>query len=630
MMQLLCNGEAVDLARDTNIQFTDQNPLFSFDSLSCERTTEFSLPATPTNDRIFSLARRPDFNGKAMRVIFDAQVHIDAVSKTGYLYVSQWTGSEYKAVFVCGEYITLQRIKDLGNIPDIVDLPETVRAGENVVPAGEPTAGVLFANIIYEYRQPTGDYEKEHPAYCRPSIGVEPLLQRICQQNNIPTPTIPEAARLLRIIPPYAYLPHGDFAMQCQLGTVYAPVPNPPRVINTLPQFPSSLFTTEAADYSVIWQDDITQITQSTYYRVLQFKCLVDMDIKIPREFPETAYMYDMSGWRSQSVSDEWGNFYGERMFEKRENDDTIYRSGFSLAGRTITMQAGDVFSFVDERMYVNTLVGNIQTKGFIMHTNTYFNTLYNLSVSSQNGGDAARGQIVRAQDCLPDVTVISLLKAIAATSGTMLMTNGGLIQFNSLDLNTFSSINITSKVISRGSVSRGFMNYGQNNYIEFESGESVKDRERLNYAVKNVNLKGKNILQTLPFSEGDDAGFLGLIRPFLFEEPANGVLYVTGFDDGYILANNGQYYVEADPEDPESEPYWEWHQALTRATLPKNTNLQRLCDRSTKVEVTARMSAFEYDRLHAATCVILDGMRYVWVSKQWQDGVVRLTLAQG
>ena len=56
-MQLLCNGVFVDLYENTKIQFTHDNPLFAFDSLKCERTTQFKLPTTKKNDSLFESCR---------------------------------------------------------------------------------------------------------------------------------------------------------------------------------------------------------------------------------------------------------------------------------------------------------------------------------------------------------------------------------------------------------------------------------------------------------------------------------------------------------------------------------------------------------------------------------------------
>ena len=58
-MRLLCNGVALDLEAGATMSFKKTNPLFAFDALTCERTQAFSLPATPTSDRVLELARIP-------------------------------------------------------------------------------------------------------------------------------------------------------------------------------------------------------------------------------------------------------------------------------------------------------------------------------------------------------------------------------------------------------------------------------------------------------------------------------------------------------------------------------------------------------------------------------------------
>lgn len=117
-MQLLCNGVFVDLYENTKIQFTKENPLFSFDNLKCERTTQFSLPTTPNNDRLFELARIPAYNGEGMRRKFAARLQDGQVIKDGYLYVSAFNGKDYQAIIVTGEMVPLQNLKNAGKISE--------------------------------------------------------------------------------------------------------------------------------------------------------------------------------------------------------------------------------------------------------------------------------------------------------------------------------------------------------------------------------------------------------------------------------------------------------------------------------------------------------------------------------
>ena len=84
MMQLVCNGVALDLPEGAGLQFTQENPLFAFDNLKCERTTQFKLPATATNDRVLSVARVPAYSGEGMRRKFAAQLQAGAIVKTAF------------------------------------------------------------------------------------------------------------------------------------------------------------------------------------------------------------------------------------------------------------------------------------------------------------------------------------------------------------------------------------------------------------------------------------------------------------------------------------------------------------------------------------------------------------------
>ena len=117
MMQLLCNGVRLDLYDNVELQFKHSNPIFAFDKLECERTTEFKLPATPTNDRVFGLARIPAYNGAGMMVQFPAELQVGTLVRTGYLYVSKYE-KDYAAILVTGEMVKLLAAKEAGNVKD--------------------------------------------------------------------------------------------------------------------------------------------------------------------------------------------------------------------------------------------------------------------------------------------------------------------------------------------------------------------------------------------------------------------------------------------------------------------------------------------------------------------------------
>lgn len=101
-MQLVCNGITLDLYEGTGLQLKKTNPAFAFDAMSAERTTNFKLPATPTNDRVFECAKLPAYEGAGMRKKFDATLIDGLVVMNGFLYVASFDGKDYNAIFVGG------------------------------------------------------------------------------------------------------------------------------------------------------------------------------------------------------------------------------------------------------------------------------------------------------------------------------------------------------------------------------------------------------------------------------------------------------------------------------------------------------------------------------------------------
>ena len=191
MMQFKVGNEFLELPADFGLQFTRKNPLFAFDSLECERTVSFDIPATPKNDRIFELARWVQARGAGMRRRYDAQLQGSMVTKDGYLYISEYSDGKYKAIFVTGELLGLQRIKALGKIPEIMTYQQTTPVS---ISGGSPTAlaASIWANV--RYRHPSGEP-------LSPSISLQKLYETICAQYNINAAAFPSELTGMRIVP---------------------------------------------------------------------------------------------------------------------------------------------------------------------------------------------------------------------------------------------------------------------------------------------------------------------------------------------------------------------------------------------------------------------------------------------
>ena len=407
MMQLLCNGVILDLYDNAGLQFTHENPLFAFNDLKCERTTNFKLPATPTNDRVFSLAKIPAYSGEGMRRKFPCQLQAGTVVRDGYLYVANFDGKDYNAVFVTGELVGLQRIKDLGKLSELIEYTETETYGGAGV---SPTAAQYDVWRNVNYLKPVGDT-------LRPSLNGSRLYYDILLKNGIPAAPLPASLEGMRIIPAEIKGANTEMRFKCTIADYQQPSsPTPTNDFNTI-VFDTSLFDTENTDYGVaILQTGGT--SPNNWFNVRQYKAKTNLTLVIPDNWPDTLYIYDLSGNHEDEQGD---SFYGERWFSKALNQSGVTVHGDRLPGRSVEIAAGETFSFVDSRYYLYDSVTAMGTttynRGFMLKDTPTFDTDYTIEVKTE----AETGNLVRAQDNLPDITFIEYCKTLAALQGKVL-----------------------------------------------------------------------------------------------------------------------------------------------------------------------------------------------------------------
>ena len=581
MMQLLCDGVALDLYENAQLQFTHKNPLFAFDNLECERTTEFKLPSTPVNDRVLALARIPAYKGVGMRRKFTAQLQAGTVVRDGYLYISEYDGKDYKGVFVCGELVELQRIKNLGKLADIITFTKTTTLGGTAVRPSDAT-GQIWANVKYLHHT-------DVPLL--PSIELNALYTAICTQYNIVAPALPVGAAGVRIVPDEIKGADQLMEFKCEIVDTDQPYsPAPETNYNTL-TFDGTLFDYEDAEYGVA-RLRAGGTTPNMWYLVRQFKAKTNLVLQIPDDWPDDAYIIDLSDTHVDPTSNT--PFYGGRWFSKSVNQSGVTPQGTPLAGRSVAIRAGECFSFVCSDSFAYNRESVMGTTyydyGFQLELDTEFAATHNIVVKT----DPEQGDLVRLQDNLPDITFTELLKTIAALSGRVLnYSTAEGITFESLDYSEYA-IKDDFMLTKRGSVARTFADYGRNNLVQFD--DENADKLVTDYTIDNDNLEYEKELQTIPFSEGKNVdGFLYVDR--------DAERSLLGIDKG------GEY--------------------LSRVGLPKNAGLQALCDASTQFKVECRMLMLEYDKITAKMLLQVDGTRYVWTERSWQGDVAKFTLAK-
>lgn len=587
MMRLLCNGRPLDMAAGQKIQFKKENPLFAFDNLKCERTTEFSLPSTPTNDEIFEIAKRPELYGNAMRIRYDAELQAGAVVKHGFLYVSKYEAGQYTAVFVTGQLVNLQRLKSAGKISEITTFSDYVFADEDPTPANE---NVHMWQIV--------QYEQERGRLF-PSAAVGEIVGACSRELGVSV-DLTGTHDGLRYIPD---VPHGMAAQEVTIRSAIYDTRQPVAYDPQHPLEPTTTYNTTihtkaglfgmfnahvGYTFSGMGRSDLY------LYNVRQFVPNINVRITFPRDFSRDLFLLYFP---------ETGDpqFLGGYSFTRATNQ-PIVRTGDPLGGRTIEIPAGQPFILADCNDYVNTSGGGQYINGWrfgIGGVGLVFSYTLEMEAAEQDTPDG----VAWLQDNLPDCTLVELLKTIAAASGLQLYyTEENGVTFDPVNVETWPLVELRD-VLQFGGLTRTFGDYQQENVVRFDTAINVPESSkiRLSYHIENDNLNLEKELQVVPFSEG-----------------------ARGMSENNM--RNANRYEDADKY---TLAACEDFPNMQRVTLPANAGVRQLCYESTALQVTARLTLYEFERITPKTRLLVRGTAYVWTDAQWQDGAAVFSLAK-
>lgn len=604
MMQLLCNGVRLDLYDNAGLQFTHNNPLFAFDKLECERTTQFKLPCTPTNDAVFALARVPAYAGAGMRRKFAAELQAGTVVKKGYLYISKFDGTDYEAIFVTGEFIGLQTVKNLGKIADIMQYSESVIAYQNIYNANNAALdALLLAHMRYNGQTGTN---------IKPSINIGLLIDKICTHLNIACNT-PAQAYKMRLAPYELVLPASEVGHMHSTNTGVSP-------INTI--YPDEL------QRLTIVENDMTGTYTRTYHNghnnplgeVIQvdttsqvsahFKSLNNIVLTFPDDMPSNYVLIFINDAMPMGCT-----FYGNYSFTKVQpavgQPAVAVFSGTPLAGRSVEIPANYSFLLARADDYVvttqNTYIYIDDEPVPVTETARgwdFSNGLtYNFSVQIEpQESEAQNGDTIRLQDNLPEITFTELLKGLATELGLVLnYSDANGITFEDVNYATYP-IKAVATLEKRSEVKRCFSDYQQNNIVSYTKDDAFTESEQtpVVYTIDNKNLQVQKDLLVLHWTNGGAYA------------TSSGVIAFDKVGRKTFLELRAGADIDA-----------------MRATIIKNNNIQGLCDASTQFKITARMTMMEYNAIGAKVVLNIDGSLYLWTERSWQDDTATFTLAK-
>lgn len=607
MMQLLCNGKPLDLYEDADLQFTQENPLFAFDNIKCERTTSFKIPATPTNDALLSLARVPATRGEGMRRKFDAIMQFGVIQKTGYLYVSEYDGKEYNAIFVTGELVGLQRVRDAGSVNEILQYNAALTWGQNVKAANASSLDT-FDNVRHEIAN--GGIQS-------PSFNVQAIIQDACNALQIPISwnNATGADKLRLIVANSAKID----ATPVRLAMTKTGSAADHDVVLTSQTFLGivnlQLFT--AAYWQAVghkqgpeeWYDNVTIVdTADTYQISIPYDC----SLKFPNDFPDDCYL--VSGRIANAIQIGTGNmvwhpstFLGGYSFW--EGDLSGVTGGKPLKGRSVSIPANTPFMIVKKSEFERP--ESIDYEGQIVHLgmNTQNVTSYDYGVQITIEHEFTTGDLTPYNAMLPEFSLVKLLQIVATCTGTLLTYDEGL-RFVPLNFNNMPKIEINA-ISELKEIKRVFSNYARMNYIKFKDDEGVYGFEKraITYALDNDNLEAEKTLQTLEASEGGSHVYYSGENNNIVEYDA---IIVRGDKSRFLISqtNTGYGY-------------------LLRVGANANAGIRQLCDVSTQIKIEARMGYLQYQQITPETVLLVLGQHYVWTSQNWQKETASFTLAK-
>lgn len=565
MMQFNINGQYLELPADFSLQFKKTNILFAFDNAECERSTSFKIPATPQNDRIFALSRQVQNVGAGMRTRYNAELQGSGVTKRGYLYVSSADKSAYNAVFVTGELLGLQAIRNAGKIADFMRFSDTtVYSTTGYKPSVVETN--MWAGA--EYKRPAG-------ALVSPSIQLGLLYAAIFAQLGVTHSQIPAAAAGVRIIPSEIKGIQKESVTLTETASAMVTDGTYPVCLDVSNSLLGNVISYSVARVARKSNNGATVYTGTA--RV--FYARQNIEITFPEDWNDDLFIGRfLSGYTPQEEHLlAIFQFLGDRSFDRDKNV-----TGESLRGRSVEIEQGETFLIISKDDYVYSQGSGGLTEGWAIAGGDYAVEI--------EGGEITSGAYVRLQDNLPDITAVDLLKYVAAFSGLMLNyddTNG--ITFDALDFGTWRNTGLKN-VIASENVTRVFSDYAQRNVVQFA------DNRGIVYTIVNDNLNAEKELQNLPFVQGGGVA---------------DAIYIDDLAEGDVVGTNGG------------------GNYLARVELPKNAGLQALCDASTAVTIKARLSLLEYESITPKTTLYYDGVRYVWTEAQWSKSVATFKLSK-
>ena len=553
----------MELPANFKIQLKKSNILFAFDNVELERSTSFSVPATPINTGIFGWANDAHRFGEKGRQKIAAQLQMDGVTKDGFLHITKYTPEAFECVFVTGDLLGLAEVKALGDWGQFILPSNGVRmdADVRIASSGNDYSAARVQYRTDGYIMPSWKLSSyAQMALQRAAVGVNwgEVLDGLDTYRII----IPKAKGVSETAVTFAR----KYAAEQTSATPY-PVLNS-ALLDDQGEL-ANVITIEQSAYPIfkVKTADATQY----YGYVMQFVAKQDMTLKFADDTPDTLFL-------ASAQMNGTFDFLGGYSFAP---DGTI--TGDPLKGREVEISTDQAFLLLSQNDYLRAGTGEFE--GW-----TIANEELTANVVVKGKEEQPNNAYIRVKDNVPAMTIVELVKVIAALAGKILSYQAGEIVF--VDNIAGGELVELDKPLKWSNLTRGVGDYAQKNLVTFKDSELTAT-----YTIDNVNIEQEKELLAIPMNAGSDVA---------------GELFVAGDTEEYTIAR----YVEGRID-------------LQRIEVPKNESLENILFQSTSLTAEVKMSEREFDKLPFDAQLRFDNALYAWTDGVWSNGIASLSLSR-
>lgn len=580
MVQFKILGQELKLPENFSISFSSNNPIFDFGSIQLIRTQSFFVPSCAENDLLFGFTGRHDRFGDMAREILNAELIYSGGKIDGRLYIDECNNG-YSCVFVFGEMLKLKEIKESGEITKYLNFTNTIQWANGVFTTNPTTSFYILG--LYKYS----------------IYGMEPNIS--AGWNFMPTVSF---KYLLDSCKNY-------FDVEVNLGSYLSKINLMGIKLNGL----------NATDTEVVPEMNIVGGGTNPYFS--GYNGAVLQEVTLPSDFVEA-----WEPLKSLKIRSNYKVRFRFTLPAMIEGDYAYAIACFYVYSSDGVLKKIIANSETDEKYYDFYLdLEKYDMFGFYQQggagdspARINLNIPFTCNVMG-TGGKIEYGDMYPLLPNLPALTFIDLLQIVAKTTETAILYDETTNEISFFEFDDWlAPINISERIIKKGSLLRRFSNFAQKSIVKFANSDKVQagtENEDIFY-LQNESIEAEKVIHEIKLSGGGKNKEYG-INPDAKKLILGDIERVVAEDGGisYKFGTDKDTLVEWDAETL----------ALRPVEFVQNTQLRAMIQKSTIIKRDIEMTLNEYLNVKHNSTFLIDGIVYAWVSRKWSKNVASFEL---